>query len=133
ATHHGPYVSFDQVISRPQPTQGSVPIVVGGHSEAAARRAGRLGDGFFPGKGDHAQLASLIDVMRRTAEEHGRDPDAIEVTSGGNGALGSKALDEVKALADIGVTRVIVPPLAYDPEGQRTAFAEYGEKVIAKS
>ena len=71
--------------------------------------------------------------MRSTAEEHGRDPDAIEITAGGNGALGSKALDEVKALADLGVTRVIVPPLAYDPEGQRTAFAKYGEDVIARS
>ena len=133
ATHHGPYVSFDKAISRPQPTQANVPIVVGGHSEAAARRAGRLGDGFFPGKGSHEELASLIEVMRRTAVEHGRDPDAIEITSGGNGALGSKALDEVKALADMGVSRVIVPPLAYDPEGQRKAFGEYGEQVIANS
>jgi probable F420-dependent oxidoreductase len=133
ATHQGPYVSFDKAISRPQPTQANVPIVVGGHSEAAARRAGRLGDGFFPGKGTHEELAHLIDVMRRTAEEHGRDPDAIEITSGGNGALGSKALDEVKALADMGVSRVIVPPLAYDPAGQRKAFGDYGDKVIAKS
>lgn len=133
ASHQGPYVSFEKAISRTQPTQANVPIVVGGHSEAAARRAGRLGDGFFPGKGTHEEIANLIAVMRRSAEEHGRNPDAIEITSGGNGALGSKALDEVKALADLGVSRVIVPPLAYDPEGQRKAFAEYGEKVIANS
>jgi probable F420-dependent oxidoreductase len=132
ASHHGPYVAFDDAISRPQPTQSRLPIVVGGHSDAAARRAGRLGDGFFPGKGDHARLAELIGIMRRTAEEHGRDPDAIEITSGGNGALGSKALDEVKALADLGVSRVIVPPLAFDPEGQRKAFGEYGEQVISR-
>lgn len=132
ATHHGTHSSFEQAISRPRPTQGSVPIVIGGHSTAAARRAGRLGDGFFPGRGSHEELAALIATMRATAVEHGRDPDAIEITAGGNGALGSKALDEVKALAELGVSRVIVPPLAYDPEGQRTAFARYGEDVIAR-
>ncbi len=133
ASHHGTHSSFDGAISRPRPTQGSVPIVVGGHSKVAARRAGRLGDGFFPGRGSHEALAELIAVMKATAVEHGRDPDAIEISAGGNGALGSKALDEVKALGDLGVSRVIVPPLAYDPEGQRTAFAKYGEDVIARS
>lgn len=133
ASHHGTHSSFDGAISRPRPTQGSVPIVVGGHSKVAARRAGRLGDGFFPGRGSHEALAELIAVMKATAVEHGRDPDAIEISAGGNGSLGSKALDEVKALGDLGVSRVIVPPLAYDPEGQRTAFAKYGEDVIARS
>jgi probable F420-dependent oxidoreductase len=130
ATYDGPYSSFTNAICRPQPTQGSVPIVVGGHSEAAARRAGRLGDGFFPGRGSHADLAALLDVMRAEATAHGRDPDAIEITSGGDGALGSQALDEVKALADLGVSRVIVPPLAFDPAGQREAFDRYRDEVI---
>lgn len=132
ASHSGPFTSFEDVICRPQPTQAAVPIVVGGHSEAAARRAGRLGDGFFPGKGNHERLAELIAIVRRTAEEHGRDPDAIEITSGGNGALGPKALDEVKALADLGVHRVIVPPLSFDAEGQRAAFSDYADKVISQ-
>ena len=133
ASHHGTHSSFSGAISRPQPTQARIPIVIGGHSKAAARRAGRLGDGFFPGRGSHEDLAALLEVMRATAVEHGRDPDAIEITAGGNGALGSKELDEVKALSDLGVSRVIVPPLAFDPEGQRTAFARYGEDVIARS
>lgn len=132
ATHEGKYSSFTDVYSCPQPAQARVPIVVGGHSPAAARRAGRLGDGFFPGKGSHAELTELIGIMRASATEHGRDPDEIEVTAGGDGALGSKAVDEVKALADMGVSRVIIPPLAFDPEGQRSAFAQYAEDVIAK-
>jgi probable F420-dependent oxidoreductase len=132
ATHHGAYSSFTDVYSLPQPTQANIPIVVGGHSKAAARRAGRLGDGFFPGRGGHEDLAALIEVMRSTAVEHGRDPDAIEITTGGDGALGSGALDEVKRLADLGVSRVIIPPLAFDVEGQREAFAKYGDDVIAR-
>ncbi len=132
ATHHGVFSDFTDVYCLPQPAQERIPIVVGGHSEPAARRAGRLGDGFFPGRGSHEELAALIAIMRASAEEHGRDPDAIEVTAGGNGALGRKALDEVKALADLGVSRVIIPPLAFDVEGQRTAFAKYAEDVITR-
>jgi probable F420-dependent oxidoreductase len=132
ATHHGRYSSFTDVYMRPEPVQSPIPIVIGGHSPAAAKRAGRLGDGFFPGSGTHEELAELIGIVRATAVEHGRDPDAIEITSGGNGALGSGALDEVKKLADMGVSRVIIPPLAFDVEGQRTAFAKYGEDVIER-
>jgi alkanesulfonate monooxygenase SsuD/methylene tetrahydromethanopterin reductase-like flavin-dependent oxidoreductase (luciferase family) len=46
----GEFVSFEAVSSNPKPANGTVPIIVGGQSEAAARRAGRIGDGFFPGK-----------------------------------------------------------------------------------
>ena len=38
-TYDGEFVSFSDVYSRPQPENGSVPIVIGGHSDAAARRA----------------------------------------------------------------------------------------------
>ena len=85
ASYDGEFSSFTDVYSRPAPTQANIPIVVGGHSKAAARRAGRLGDGFFPGRGSHEDLAELIDVVRTSAVEHGRDPDAIEITTGGNG------------------------------------------------
>ena len=132
ATYQGDFTSFTDVYSRPAPVQERIPIVIGGHSKPAARRAGRLGDGFFPGSGTHETLAELIGVMREAATEAGRDPDAIEVTSGGNGALGSGALEEIEKLADLGVSRVIIPPLAFDVEGQRTAFAQYGEEVISR-
>ena len=132
ATHDSDFSSFGELYSRPRPTQGTIPIVVGGHTKPAARRAGRLGDGFFPGSGTHEELTELIEVMRKTAVEHGRDPDAIEITSGGQGALGSGALDEVKRLADLGVSRVIIPPLAFDIEGQRAQFGRYFDEVISK-
>ena len=48
-TFHGTFTSFERAKSNPKPAQpGGVPILVGGHSAAAARRAGRLGDGYFP-------------------------------------------------------------------------------------
>lgn len=132
ATYQGEFSSFTDVYCRPAPFQANIPIVVGGHTNVAAKRAGRLGDGFMPGRGSHEDLAELIAVMRASATEHGRDPDAIEITSGGNGALGKGALEEVEKLAALGVSRVIIPPLAFDVEGQQEAFAKYGEDVISR-
>ena len=47
-SYDGRFVKFDGAYCRPKPVNGTVPLVVGGHSKAAARRAGRLGDGFWP-------------------------------------------------------------------------------------
>jgi probable F420-dependent oxidoreductase len=125
-------ISFRDCILRPRPARGTIPIHVGGHTPVAARRAGRLGDGFFPASGDHARLAELFAVARAIARDEGRDPDAIELSTGGNGALGPGALDEVSALADLGVERVIVPSFAFWGS-PRDDLARYGEEVIARS
>jgi probable F420-dependent oxidoreductase len=86
ATFHGEFVNFDECILLPRPMQASMPIHVGGHTEVAAKRAGRLGDGFFPAAPTHAELEHLFGLARRTATENGRDPDALELTTGGRGA-----------------------------------------------
>jgi probable F420-dependent oxidoreductase len=132
ASFAGETVSFTDVICRPRPAGGTVPIVVGGHSPGAARRAGRYGDGFFPAKGD---LPALLDEMRKAADAAGRDPELIEVTWGGGRVLqgGEQALDEVGRMAEAGVSRLVIPPLAYDPAGVREALARFGEDVIAKA
>jgi probable F420-dependent oxidoreductase len=128
-SYDGEFVSFTNAICSPRPAQGSVPIVIGGHTEAAARRAGRLGDGFFPAKGE---TEHLIEVMRDTARDAGRDPDAIEITTGGGDVFGPGALDSVAKLADIGVERIVVPPLAFDAPGIHDALARFADEVIAK-
>lgn len=131
ATHHGAFTSFDQCIMRPQPVNGTIPIHIGGHTDIAARRAGRLGDGFFPGKGSHEELSRSFDIARETARQCGRDPEAIEMTTGGNGAVGPRALEEVQALADIGTARIIVPSFLFYRD-TADALARYGDEVINK-
>jgi probable F420-dependent oxidoreductase len=98
---HGEFINFDGAHCQPQPPNKSVPIIVGGHSKAAARRAGRLGDGFFPARG---VPTDLFDLAKRTAEENGRDPDAIEFT-----VSMPEDLDELPNLAKAGVDRVLLP------------------------
>lgn len=129
ASFHGRFVDFDECVLRPRPAQGAVPIHVGGHTEVAAKRAGRLGDGFFPGRGDHDELRRSFALVRAEAERHDRDPAAIEMTTGGRGAVGSGALDEVKALSELGVHRVMLPAFLFwgDVAGN---LARYHDEVI---
>lgn len=119
----GEFVSFSSVSSNPKPLNGTVPVVIGGHTDAAARRAGRLGDGFWPGTGD---LDHLLGVMRSEAEAHDRDPDNIEVTWAGDLTAGDDPMATATELAARGVSRVMVPSFLFwqDPEGSMAAFSE---------
>lgn len=127
-TYSGRFVNFERAKSYPKPAQaGGPPIVIGGHTAAAARRAGRLGDGFFPGRGGLDDLSGLLDEMRSSAKDAGRDPDAIEVTAGG-----AMDAEGVKPYADLGVTRMVIPPLGYDLATLREQLPRFAENVISK-
>ena len=94
----GEFIKFDGAYCRPQPVDGTVPIIVGGHSRASARRAGRLGDGFFPARGDPKELVRLA---RETAEQCGRDPAAVEITL--------SCPEDLSELDTIDADRILVP------------------------
>ena len=125
----GEFTSFRECNSYPKPVQSEgIPIVVGGHTEVAARRAGRIGDGFFPGRFRPDDLEPLLATMHASATEAGRDPDAIEVTAGG-----AFDIDGVKRFADLGVDRIVIPPLGFDLETLARALGDFSENVITKA
>ncbi|BBY83642.1 LLM class F420-dependent oxidoreductase [Mycolicibacterium pulveris] len=111
ANFHGEFFDFDHAMCYPKPV-GPVPITIGGHSVAAARRAGRFGDGFQPLGVSGAELAELVDVMRTTAQEHGRDPDALELSLGHS--VSKIDRDRADKLGALGADRVVLamPPVA---------------------
>jgi probable F420-dependent oxidoreductase len=112
-SHHGEFFDFDHAMCYPKPVAAQgVPIHIGGHSRAAARRAGRLGDGFQPLGVAGAELATLVEVMRIAAEDAGRDPDALELSLG---HLVTKVdADRAGRLAEVGADRMVLamPPIA---------------------
>jgi probable F420-dependent oxidoreductase len=124
ASFDGEFASFSRVSSNPKPAQGTIPIVVGGHSRAAAERAGRLGDGFVPGKGSPAELAEMIDIVRQTAAAHDREPSAIEITAGSPGIFGDDPIGAAQELASLGVSRIMVPAFTLMKGDAMAAFAE---------
>ena len=104
ASYSGEFISFTDVYCRPMPVQRPIPIVVGGHSLRAARRAGELGDGFFPASAQWEDLPGLVAAVRESAERAGRNPASIEVT------MGTRPEREwVERLASTGVDRIVIP------------------------
>lgn len=79
----GHHYAFHAVRSHPKPVQPTIPILVGGHSAPAARRAGRLGDGFFPLGLAGAALDERWRQVQAAATEAGRDPASVSLTLGG--------------------------------------------------
>lgn len=133
ASYSGRFTNFANVSSNPKPAQPSVPIVVGGNSRAAYERAGRLGDGFFPGRGAPGELVEMLDIVRQTAADAGRDPNAIEVTAGHPGIFGDDPIGAVQEMAALGVSRMIIPAFTMMKPTPAEAMARFAEQVISKA
>jgi probable F420-dependent oxidoreductase len=78
-TYHGRYYQARAIAMEPKPVQpGGPPIWLGGGSDAALRRIGRVGDGWLAGGGERPDaVGDKLAVIRQAAEAAGRDPAAI--------------------------------------------------------
>jgi probable F420-dependent oxidoreductase len=103
----GPRYPVTAMAMEPKPPQGRrLPIWIGGLSEPAFRRVGRLGDGWLASRvSDAASARAAFDAIRRHAEAVGRDP------------------------ATIGLQSMVAPP-PRDAEGKRF-YAEH-DRVVAR-
>lgn len=125
STFQGEQFSWQEVASNPKPAQAKgVPIIVGGHVPAAARRAARFGDGFFPGRID--RLDELLEALRDECRELGRNADEIELTTG----TPDMSLDNIKAMADKGISRLVMPPPGTSADDIRRGLEQFAEAVI---
>ena len=129
AEFHGEFVDFAPVTCSPRPVQASIPILVGGDTDAAINRAVRLADGYFPGEGDVQRLGALIARLRAAAEKADRDPDSIEI----NAMFGAQMADPVagiEQLAALGVGRIMIPAFFFAGPGGLDRLSEFGERVM---
>ena len=131
---HGEFYDIPKTKMTPAPTR-SIPILVGGHADAALKRAARC-DGWMHGGGDATELDRLIKRLKQIREDEGRaGPFEIHVIS-----LDAFTIDGVKRLEDKGVTDVIVGfrmPYITGPDTEPLDtkirhLESFAEKVIAK-
>jgi len=132
ASYQSDSVSFNEVVSSPTPFQTTVPIHIGGFTVPAAARAGRIGDGFFPGGyDDRDRLAALIKRCRSEASAVGRDPQEIEITARWTKNRENLTdLDAVLRLADLGIDRVTIPSFVFAADQITDELARFGDRVI---
>ena len=112
-THHGESFSFDEVVFEPKPVQKPwPPILVGGESKAALRRAARSCDGWIGMAHTLESAAAQVETLRSLLAEYGRSDVPFQYVLGGPVA----SIDDLRRWEDIGITRMIVSPWRRSPE-----------------
>ncbi|MEX2236406.1 MAG: LLM class F420-dependent oxidoreductase [Dehalococcoidia bacterium] len=126
--YEGQFVSFSGIQSRPRPVQTPTPpIVVGGRSPAAFRRAARSGHGWYGFAMTPEETALDIESLRRAESEHGRPADLgrLEISITPRPSRSQRPdRDLVERFAQIGVDRLIFLPPPNAGEEGLAAFVE---------
>jgi probable F420-dependent oxidoreductase len=144
--YHGQCFDLPSVQIAPVPTE-PIPVLIGGHSDAALRRAARLGDGWMHGGGDPADLPRLLARLGELRREAADSPVGASGTAPGARdfeihviSADAYTVDGVRRLAEQGVTDVIIGfrwPYATGPDTQPLGekldnLRRYGDDIIAK-
>lgn len=128
--HDGEFYRIPATRMDPKPVQQPPPIVLGGTAPAALRRAGRLADGWVSSsRADLTTIGESVSIVRRAAEEAGRDPGALRFICRGvmrvrdridgdrpplTGTV-TQIRSDLATVADQGITELFAD-LNFDPE-----------------
>ena len=131
AEFHGEFVDFEPVTCSPRPVQESIPILTGGDTPAAIRRAALYADRYFPGTTNPEELQTRVLDLSAAAEEQGRDPASIAVDA----IFGPQMMDPVAGVEQfekLGIARAMVPAFFFAGPGGNDRLAEFAEKVVPR-
>jgi probable F420-dependent oxidoreductase len=132
--HHGTYYDFERLEMSPAP-KAQIPIYVGGGSDAALRRAARLGDGWIGAGNAPEEVPGLVGRLRALRKECGREGTPFETIVA---VSVPPQVDLFRRLEDAGVSALVSWPLAYTLgpgatlDAKRKALETYGNEVIAR-
>lgn len=129
----GRFVSFAKVLERPRPIQRPhPPIVVGGESPAAYRRAVQVGNGWYGWEMDLEQTARALAALRETASRHERPAGlgALEITVTPPGPVD---VDRARRYADLGVHRLAFQPASMNGSAIDDLITSVGETLVGRT
>jgi probable F420-dependent oxidoreductase len=134
-SYEGEFYSFQDIAIKPIPAQ-RVPLIAGGHSEAALRRAGTRCDGWLgAARFEPLELAPIIDRLNEHRAAAGRDTRNFELLI----SLRKRDHhpDVFDTVADMGVTGLMVAPWSIFPnddigslDGKKRAMDEFANKFM---
>lgn len=103
-SYQGELLSVPEIKLCPVPER-RVPLLLGGHSPAALKRAARLGDGWVAAGGDITELKTLIETVNALRVEYGTQDKPFEIHTAGKDAFTREGLEQ---LEEIGVDLVFI-------------------------
>jgi len=148
-----PHYRMASVSVLPKPAQGAIPIWVGGHTDAALRRAGELADGWHPighrppARLDPVEYAEKVAVIHGWASKAGRDPRDITLSfrapldltssrakpSGGDRVpfrgTAAEVIQDIKAYQAVGVSHFVFDLTPPDLRSQLAMMERFAEDV----
>jgi len=126
----GEFYRWSKLEQSPKPVRpGGVPIHLGGHTELAARRAARWGDGFMPQLDGPEEMKPLLEIMRAECERVGRSAAELEITAGSSHSL---SLAEAKGYEAAGASRVFFVPSSRRAEKVAEALRRFADEVMTE-
>jgi probable F420-dependent oxidoreductase len=131
--YEGEFFKFGEVKMRPIPTQ-PIPILVGGHSLPALRRAAKLGDGWMSAGGTLEENKAMVERINQLRSEYGTADKPFEIHAG---VMDFTDTDAMRRMVDIGATHIFTAPWdVYNPlnslQEKLDAVKRFGDTVIAK-
>jgi probable F420-dependent oxidoreductase len=108
--HHGPFVSFAGIDAHPRPVERTgPPIIIGGESPSALRRAVTMAEGWYGFNLDLALARQCVDALSQTADRHDRPAGLgrLELSVTPTGTLTRGVVD---AYEQLGVDRLVLLP-----------------------
>lgn len=125
--YRGEFFEFESVRFEPKPVQKPhPPIHIGGESDAALRRAARIGDGWLGLHHDPESVAEPIARLERFRREEGSLDRPFEIIAGGE----VSTRDDIKRWEDAGVTRLFSTPWRRSRDAV-DAVRRYADLVLA--
>lgn len=127
--HQSDFINWSGFQSYPVPIQRpGIPVIIGGSKGKIFERIAKHGDGWFAPTVNAESLAPMLEKLKTTCAELGRDYASVEITSMWDNQGG---LDAVKALEEIGVSRLLVPLFAMQDDPVE-GMGKLAEDIIAK-
>ena len=129
--HDSDFLNWHGFQSYPVPAQKPhLPIIMGGNKGKIYQRIARHGDGWFAPTASAAELAPMLDQVKKECEKVGRDYSEIEISAMWVSA--AAGLSGIKEYQDIGVHRLIAPIFALGTSNPMEGLEKIGNEVIAK-
>ena len=130
--HHGRFYDFDRIEMTPAP--GRVPILVGGISEPALKRAATLADGWISDLHTTEELRDIVNRLRTLRAESDRAEEPFYVFAACTDAFD---LDTYRRVRDAGVTHLMTKPWMFhgvgeeDLQGKLDSMTRFGDEILA--